>query len=615
MSQEDPNSFAQPNVYCCTALHVKLEARFDKKELQGLVKLTIVNKQSGIQNLILDTNKLSIASVAECKTGKKLDFVLAQPSAPFGSALTITLPESSSVSGVSTEIQIDYSTTPESSAVQWLAPEQTVGKKFPYLFTQCEAIHARSMIPCQDTPSVKAPYTAEITVPGDLTALMSAVSIGSETSPIDDKKKIYRFEQKVPIPSYLTALAIGALESRKIGPRSSVWSEKEIVDQAAYEFAETEQMLAIGEELCGPYVWGQYDLLVLPPSFPFGGMENPCLTFVTPTLLAGDRSLANVVAHEASHSWTGNLVTNKNWEHFWMNEGFTVFLERKIASRLADEKARHFAYIGGWKTLQESVNQFGADHPFTTLVPKLEGKDPDDAFSSVPYEKGSAFLFYLETIVGGPSKFEPFFKSYIENFKYKTVTTNQWRDYLLEYFKEEAQKGLFDKVDWDGWLYRPGMPPVKPHYDSTLADACTALSKKWLQAKESEWSSFSAADIKDFSAGQKIEFLSQLLLEDPLPLGKLQAMETAYNFNAARNSEIHFRWLRMCVKSGWEESFSLAVEFITSQGRMKFVRPLYRDLYAGSKSRQLALDTFLANRSMYHNIAAHQLEKDLALRA
>jgi leukotriene-A4 hydrolase len=320
------------------------------------------------------------------------------------------------------------------------------------------------MFPCQDTPSVKVTYTAELTVPRELTALMSAVPTGSHEVPNDNSKKVFTFEQKVPVPSYLVAIAVGALESRQIGPRSYVWSEKEVIDQAADEFAQTEEMLQTAESLCGPYVWGRYDLLVLPPSFPYGGMENPCLTFVTPTLLAGDRSLANVIAHEICHSWTGNLVTNHNWEHFWLNEGFTVFIERKIASRLVDEKMRHFHCIGGWKALINSITDFKDALHLTALVPKLDGIDPDDAFSSVPYEKGSALLFYLESLAGGPDQFEPYLKSYIDKFKYKTVTTDQWKEHLLDYFNEQGKKSVFDVVDWEGWLYRAGLPPCQPEY-------------------------------------------------------------------------------------------------------------------------------------------------------
>lgn len=299
-------------------------------------------------------------------------------------------------------IEISFETSPKSSALQWLTPEQTSGKEHPYLFSQCQAIHCRAILPCQDTPSVKLTYSAEVSVPKELVALMSAIRDGEAPDPEDPSRKIYRFSQKVPIPCYLIALVVGALESRQIGPRTLVWSEKEQVEKSAYEFSETESMLKIAEDLGGPYVWGQYDLLVLPPSFPYGGMENPCLTFVTPTLLAGDKSLSNVIAHEISHSWTGNLVTNKTWDHFWLNEGHTVYLERHICGRLFGEKFRHFHALGGWGELQNSIKTFGDTHPFTKLVVDLTNVDPDVAYSSVPYEKGFALLFYLEQLLGGP---------------------------------------------------------------------------------------------------------------------------------------------------------------------------------------------------------------------
>ncbi|XP_065829213.1 leukotriene A-4 hydrolase-like [Oscarella lobularis] len=607
----DPNSFAQPKVYLCTHIHLDLEANFGTKTLDGHVELIVVNKEAGNHTLVLDTNKLDIRSVIDCKNDKNLEYVLDEPVGTYGRALKITLLKHSSQEGAETKIRINYATTPASLAVQWLTPEQTAGKRYPYLFTQCQSIMARSMFPCQDTPSVKITYTATITVPEELTALMSAVAQEKQKHSSCQGKNVCSFEQKVPIPSYLIALAVGDVESRDIGPRTRVWSEKEVVDQAAYEFADTEKMLVAAEEMLGPYVWGRYDLLVLPPSFPFGGMENPCLTFVTPTLLAGDRSLANVVAHEAAHSWTGNLVTNYNWEHFWMNEGFTVYFERRILGALYDEETRQFAFVGGWNTLQSEVNRLGSTNPFTCLVTELEGEDPDETFSSIPYEKGSAFLYYLETLVGGRDKFQSFLYAYIQKFEYGTVTTHQWRDFLFEYYKDDLS--IFDPVDWNAWLHKPGMPVVHPKYDTTLSDACTALRKRWVAAQESDYPNFSMDDIKDFSAGQTIEFLSQLLLEDPFPLGKVQAMQTAYNFNATKNSEIRFQWLRMCTRSEWEESFPLTVTFITSQGRGKFVNPLYRDLYACPKSSLLAVDTFLANEDFYHSSVARKVRKDLGL--
>ena len=206
-------------------------------------------------------------------------------------------------------------------------------------------------------------------------------------------------------------------------------------------------------------------------------MENPCLTFVTPTLLSGDKSLAGVIAHEIAHSWTGNLVTNSTFEHFWLNEGFTVFTERKIKGRIYGEPARHFTANLRWKELVETVEQdYGVEHPYTCLVPSLVGVDPDDAFSRVPYEKGSTFLWYLEELVGGADKMEPFLKSYYKKFAYKSIDSLQFKDYFLDYFNSNHKVG---EIDWDTWLYSPGMPPYKPSFDDSLAKACWELAGRW----------------------------------------------------------------------------------------------------------------------------------------
>lgn len=312
---------------------------------------------------------------------------------------------------------------------------------------------------------------------------MSAEGTGSCDDPQNPEKKIYTFTQKVVIPSYLITLAVGALVSRKVGDRSKVWTEQEMLELSAWEFAEVEKQLKTAEGLTFSYVWGPYDLLILPPSFPYGGMENPCLTFVTPTLLVGPgggRPLTDVVAHEISHSWTGNLITNRNWEHFWLNEGYTVFLERKILGRRKGEKMVDFAYIGGWKTLKDAIKKYPENSPLTKLVVDLKDTDPDDAFSSVPYEKGSCFLYYLERILGGPEVFEPFLKKYLENFKYKTVNTKEWRHFLEEYFQDK--KDILKQVEWKAWLHEPGLPPVNmiEWYDTTLSRPCAELCDRWL---------------------------------------------------------------------------------------------------------------------------------------
>nr|XP_006814590.1 PREDICTED: leukotriene A-4 hydrolase-like [Saccoglossus kowalevskii] len=515
------------------------------------------NLPDSVVSDVLDTRDIAVKGVID-SNGKDLQFTVGDAVKAFGSALDIQFTEPLN-KDATISVCVQYETSPKASALQWLTSEQTAGKKHPYLFSQCQAIHCRSMVPCQDAPSVKAPYKAKVTVPRELVALMSALRVGEEPVSGDKSKWTYKFHQKVPIPSYLIAIVVGALESRVIGPRSRVWSEKAMVDQAAYEFADTEQFLTTAEELCGPYVWGEYDLLILPPSFPYGGMENPCLTFVTPTIVAGDRSLVNVSC--------------------------------------------------GWRKIHDDITAFGADNPHTNLVPNLEGIDPDDAFSAVPYEKGAALLFYLESLVGGPGVFEPFLRSYIDNFKYKCLTTAEWKDYLFSFFKDK--QGIFDVVDWTAWFHSPGMPPVKPEYDTTMSNACTTLCKNWCQSKTNELEKFCSDDLKEFSPGQKIEFLAQTLLEEPLSVDHLKKMENHYNFNDSKNSEIRFRWYRLCIRGGWDAVIPSALDFVTEQGRMKFVRPIYKDLYAFEKSREQAIERFKKNRKQMNIICANMVAKDL----
>ncbi|XP_069682260.1 leukotriene A-4 hydrolase isoform X2 [Periplaneta americana] len=608
LSPGDPSSFSRPEEAAVSSVSLYLDVDFERKVLAGKADLTVEKKKAEVTHVILDSKDLKITKVTDLGSGQTLDFTVGEKASTLGSKLEIKLP---STNELRIDVSISFETSPDSTALQWLGREQTAGQQHPYLFSHCEAIHCRSMFPCQDTPSVKVTYTAEITAPGDLTVLMSAQRVGEPTV-TSSGRKLHKFEQTVPIPVYLVAIVVGLLESHKLGPRSHVWTEKENLDKAAYEFAETEEMLATAESICGEYVWGIYDLLVLPPSFPFGGMENPCLTFVTPTLLAGDRSLADVVAHEISHSWTGNLVTNRNFEHFWLNEGFTVFVERKILAKMHGEKARQFAAIGGLKDLKDAIAALGENNPLTCLVPDLKGVDPDDAFSNVPYEKGHTLLFHLEELAGGPEAFDPFLRAYINKFKYKSIDTDDFKNFLYEYFPNNTK---LKAVDWNEWLFKPGMPPIIPKYDTSLEEVCTDLCMKWLQwDAEAECSCpFKAEDIKNMSSRQVQEYLAQLLENKPLPLKKLQAMEDTYKFNSVINSEIRFRWLRLCIKGKWKEQVDRALEFVVEQGRMKFVRPIYRDLYAWEEVRDKAIAVFKANKSKMMYVGAYTVAKDLHL--
>lgn len=608
LSPGDPTSFSRPELVAVTHIHLNLNVDFKEKKLKGQADLTIDRRNLDATHLVLDSRDLNITSVKVQSTGQVLEFTLGSPTGTFGCSLTIQLPVDVPQGMV---LSIEYETSSSASALQWLSAEQTVGKRHPYLFSQCQAIHARSMVPCQDTPSCKITYSAEISAPEDLVVLMSALQdadkVPSSTCPVG--AKLHCFRQPVPIPTYLIAIAIGHLESRQIGPRSRVWSEKELVDLAAFEFDQTEMFLQTAEELCGPYVWGQYDLLVLPSSFPFGGMENPCITFVTPTLLAGDKSLANVVAHEIAHSWTGNLVTNRTFEDFWLNEGWTVFLERKIKGRIQGEPARQFCAIGGLKELHETVERRGSTDPLTCLVHDLRGVDPDDAFSTVPYEKGHTFLYYLEAQLGGPEAFEPFMKAYLDYFKFKSISTEDWKKFMYDYFP--GKHNVLNAIDWDSWLHKPGMPPHIPSYDTSLSDACTSLADRWRKWSESPPMPFNPSDWANLSSEQHVEVLAQLLAGPALTPSKVEILGNTYNLASSQNCEIRFRWIRLGLKARWQPAIVPALKFVTEQGRMKYVRPIYRDLYDWEEARPHAISTYKQNRSCMMYVCAHTVSKDL----
>lgn len=616
----------------------ELAVSFENKTIEGYVTLTVRAEVDDPETLVLDTKDLIIHSVAlvngdgapQAATHRTGD---AHP--VLGVPLSVDLPKPLPL-GQEVKLGIHWTTSPGASALQFLEPQQTAGGQHPYLFTQCQAIHARTFVPCQDSPGAKMTYSAAVRVPQPLVALMSAVPVEQPTSAADEEglphlppppdgvsTSVFWFSQRVPIPPYLLALAVGELAGREISARSRVWAEPSVVDACLQEFADTGKYLEAAEEIAGEYVWGRYDLLVLPPSFPYGGMENPCLTFVTPTLLAGDRSLTGVIAHEIAHSWTGNLVTNASWEHFWLNEGWTVFLERKILGRVFGEALLQFNAAGGLLALTEDVARIGPQHNYTALVPDLSGGgDPDDSFSRVPYEKGFYFLYHLQDLVGGAEVFEPFLRAYIHAFRFSTVTSDQFREFFSQYF---AQNTAAQALDWDTWLHAPGMPPAVNNYNTSLATAPSQLATAWhtmdvmgigVPDPAPIPPASPTCDPSSFTPDQWVSFLqrlAQLRALTPLHVSTTRALAAAYGLEAQRNAEIRAAWYRLCADAGDDAALPDIVQFLKSQGRMKYVRPLYRSLSRSRSeaARRCALDTFAAARDSYHPIAQKMLDADL----
>ncbi|CEL01541.1 Putative Leukotriene A-4 hydrolase homolog [Aspergillus calidoustus] len=598
----DPNTLSNYNNFRCTHTEANFEILFEQKRLVG----NVVHKLKSTTNaeskeIILDSSHVSIDEVQV--NGNPAEWELLPPFGPLGTALKIKLDQPVRLDEL-VDVKISVQTTEKCTALQWLTKAQTSTKKHPYMFSQCQAIHARSIFPCQDTPDVKATFDFNITSP--LPVIASGLPVRTSPSATQTGAKLYQFQQKVPIPSYLFALASGDIDEAPIGPRSRVATSPDKLRECQWELeADTERFIETIEKIIYDYAWGEYNVLVLPPSFPYGGMENPTYTYCTPSIISKDRQNVDVIAHELAHSWSGNLVTSASWEHFWLNEGWTVYLERRILAAIHGEKYRHFSAIIGWKALRDSVERYGEDHEFTRLVPTLKGQDPDDAFSSIPYEKGFTFLFFLEKLVG-KEKFDQFIPHYFTKFKGKSLDSYEFKSTILEFFSSDAEASkLLQDLDWDGWFYRPGLPP-KPEFDTSLADIVYELAHKW----KSQSFQPHLDDIKGLTANQIVVFLEQVLLfEQPLTADQSKLMGEVYGFAKSENIEVANLYLQVGLKAGDKSVIEPTTELLGRIGRMKFVRPLFRTLQ--KVDRQAAVETFERNKDFYHPICRAMVEKDL----
>ncbi len=574
MARLDPHSYADSSQPRTRTLRWKARVDFARRALDA--EATLVFHEPGAGPLDLDTRGLDIASVTDA-SGRALAFELGDADPILGARLRVTLPEATP------SITVRYRTSPEASALQWLEPAQTAGRRQPYLFSQCQAIHARSVVPLQDTPRVRVTFDAELTVPAALRALMAAAFVGRE---VQSDVAVESWTMPQPIPPYLFAFAVGDLVSRDVGARSRVWAEPSVVDAAAWEFADIDRLVTAGETLFGPYDWDRFDVLVMPPSFPYGGMENPRLTFLTPTLLAGDRSQVRVVAHELAHSWTGNLITNADAEHFWLNEGWTRYAELRIveATEGTDAGALHAAL--GRRGLDRAVERFVKEGrpQLTRLRTHLEGVDPDDAFSEVPYDKGCLFLLALEAHVGRP-RFEAFIRRYIETFRFGAITTEEFLA-----FTERELPGALAAVDAPAWVDGEGIPANAPASRSKLLDAIESLAGRAPDDDAARWS--------------PTEW--QLYLESlptPAPRELAERLDARFDLTRKTNYEVLCAWLLVAIPARYDAALPRAEALLGEVGRMKFLKPLYRALMERPDTAPIARRAFARHAASYHPIA------------
>ena len=584
-AQELPHSCARPDQVAIAHLHLDLKVDFENQKLAGSATMKL-NRRTPDKTLYLDTSGLKIFKVHAQPSGKELKWSLGEHEPDLGSRLSIEL-----VEGVE-EVTVYYESQPSAEAVQWLTPEQTTDKQYPFLFTQSQAILARTWVPCQDTPAVRMTYSAKIQVPPELLAVMSASNPQKK-----NKTGVYEFEMKQPIPAYLLALAVGDLKFLELGPRSGVYAEPSVLKRAVWELADTEKMISAAEALYGEYRWDRYDVIFLPSSFPFGGMENPRLTFATPTILAGDRSLVALIAHELAHSWSGNLVTNATWDDFWLNEGFTVYFEQRIMEAIYGREYSEMLARLSLDGLLAEIEELEARDTWLKL--DLRGRNPDDGMTSIAYDKGYFFLRMLEEKVGR-EKFDQFLKSYFKKFAFKSMTTEGFLNYL--------QENLDEKIDFKAWVYSPGLPADVPVVQTEALERVEKAARAFLDGLSPP------ALVDEFETNQWTthhwnHFLRSF--KNNLSSTQMKKLDDQFKFTRSRNSEITHDWMMLVIGSGYQAGFPRLEEFLTEQGRRKFLQPLYEKLATTPEGLERANLIYAKARPGYHAVSRQTIDKIL----
>lgn len=583
----DHHSFARPQEAKTTHLDLDLKVNFDNKSLAGTAKWTIENNKAN--TIFFDAKKLDItkAEISDGITTKETKFSVSKALPLKGSAVNVSIEPSTKF------VTLHYSTAPDDAdALDWLAPEQTADKKHPALFTQGQAILTRSWIPCQDSPGIRITYDAQIEVPKDLMAVMSATNPQEKTA-----DGIYNFTMKQPIPPYLLALAVGDLVFKPVGPRTGVYAEPSMIDKSVYEFADMEKMLEAAEGLYGKYDWERYDVIVLPPSFPFGGMENPRLTFATPTIIAGDRSLVSLIAHELAHSWSGNLVTNATWDDFWLNEGFTVYFERRIMEAVYGKDYVKMLAVLGFQDLEEDIAMLDAKD--THLKLNLKDRDPDDGMTDIAYEKGAFFLQMLEE-AAGRDKFDNFLKTYFQEHKFQTIITEEFTDYLNKNLIKP--NGL--KVNINEWIYEPGVPTSMPKLGS---DRFAKVDAEIAKYSAPEYYSPQKLEVRDWTTHEWLHFIRHLPKD--MENKKVKALDLIFDLSDSGNSEILNAFFEYSIRNGYNHEIDDKIcAFLCAVGRRKFLMPLYR-AYVERGQINKAKRCYEKAKVGYHSVSRNSIEK------
>lgn len=586
----DPHSYSKPAEALITHLDLDLNVNFEKRKLSGTATYDI-QRSAEAKELVLDSRDITVSKITLDNDTAGAAFATGVPDEVLGTPIIIKLkPETK-------KITVYYETSPDAAALQWLVPSQTAGGKFPFLFTQSQAILCRTWIPVQDSPGIRFTYEAKINVPAGFMAVMSA-----ENPTQRSEDGVYMFSQKKAVPAYLMALAVGDFDYHAYDERTGVYAEPATMAAAAYEFDETRKMLDAAEALYGPYDWGRYDLLVLPPSFPFGGMENPCVTFATPSIIAGDKSLNSLVAHELAHSWSGNLVTNRTWNDFWLNEGFTVYFERRIMESIYGKDYADMLSVLGYGDLQLTLAEMesAGQQDDTKLKLKLEGRDPDEGMSDIAYEKGYLLLRNIE-MQSGREAFDVFLKTWFKDFAFKGADTEEFLAYLDKNLIQPSNGKI--TLDPKKWIYEPGLPEGFVAPQSTRLDKMKSMADGFIKT------GIEGVNL-DSLTSHEIQFFLRSL-PDHLTAAQMSQLDQKFHFTQRTNSEEAFLWLRLSVINNYAEAFPALDKFLVHVGRRKFVKPLYEAMVKNPSTAELANQIYTKARPGYHSVTYNTVDEIL----
>ncbi|MGQ0798684.1 MAG: M1 family metallopeptidase [Pseudomarimonas sp.] len=583
----DEHSYAEPDKVVIRDIGLDLTLDFEHKVLRGSVDLALEWKDRRYRTLVLDTRDLTIEKVLGKRADggwRKLDFKLDKRDPIFGQKLSISMRRAYPT------VRIRYQTSPQASGLQWLEPALTAGKKHPFLFSQSQAIHARSWLPLQDTPGVRFTYSASIQTDPQLAVLMSADNVPDE--PRDGK---YVFRMRQPISSYLMAIAAGDLVFAPISARVGVWAEPSTVAAAVAEFTDTEKMIEVAESLYGPYRWERYDLLILPPSFPFGGMENPRLSFITPTVIVGDKSLASLISHELAHSWSGNLVTNASWKDMWLNEGFTSYVENRIVEAVFGEPQAAMENMISQNGLRAELKELEPAQQ-RLLLPPMHGLDPDDALTQVAYIKGQWFLMFLEGRFGR-ARFDAFIRSWFDAHAFQTASSTDFIGFLRAELLP-LEPTAVTEVELEEWLNGEGIPESAPNSESPRFANVDAARTRWLEFKIAA----NQIDSAEWITQEWVRFLEGL--PPTIDGERLVELDAQFRFTGTNNGEIAQRWYPLAERNGYFEARPAMADFLKRIGRRKLVMPIYDALVATKEGLEFAEKVFADARSGYHPITS-----------